>query len=212
MKCSGNVKLTCERYLHTGVYLPEYKLQFIHVTTWLHSSCLVFTLVEMGGLMTSPIDTFWKRLNCFAWNGMQGYGPFLEDERAGIQNGVRVEGLPSGTMEMGGNTWTYQVLSSCKSPYWSSLEPPWKTSLHDIRLCVESHLILLTTLEDFVMKQLWWGLCCVQVGLQGESRQIYTVNGSYSTPWVNVSQFSDHNFLTWMKVRHLQTEFISCQC
>jgi len=44
-------------------------------------------------------------------DGMQGYGPFLENEKAGIQYGVRLEGLPSGTMELGGNNWTYQVLN-----------------------------------------------------------------------------------------------------
>ncbi|KAG0603309.1 hypothetical protein M758_10G083400 [Ceratodon purpureus] len=41
--------------------------------------------------------------------GLQGYGPFLEKEKAGIQYGVRIEGLPSGTLELGGNNWTYQV-------------------------------------------------------------------------------------------------------
>lgn len=41
--------------------------------------------------------------------GLQGTGPFLEKEKAGIQFGIRVEGLPSGAIIMQRNTWTYQV-------------------------------------------------------------------------------------------------------
>ncbi|XP_024385672.1 beta-galactosidase 9 [Physcomitrium patens] len=79
--------------------------------------------------------------------GLQGYGPFLENEKAGIQYGVRIEDLPSGTIELGGSTWTYQV------------------------------------------------------GLQGESKQLFEVNGSLTAEWNTISEVSDQNFLFWIKTR-----------
>lgn len=49
----------------------------------------------------------------------------------------------------------------------------------------------------------------LQVGLQGESQKLYTVNGSYAVGWVQKSAFSGQNFLTWMKVRSLQIQTLA---
>lgn len=49
----------------------------------------------------------------------------------------------------------------------------------------------------------------LQVGLQGESQKLYTVNGSYAVGWDQKSAFSGQNFLTWMKVRFPQTQTLA---